>query len=152
MVIGRIISGGQTGADRAALDWAIQHHIPHGGWCPAGRLAEDGCIPSAYQLLEMPDGGGYRSRTKANVRDADATLILSIDPVLTGGSRETALFAKRLDKPFVHLHPGMPWQAALRDWLAGTPVRTLNVAGPRASGAPDIVAFTMEVLDEIASA
>lgn len=147
--IERIVSGGQTGVDRAALDWAIEQHIPHGGWCPAGRLAEDGTIPPRYQLEEVPDGGGYRRRTQANVRDSDATLIVSLDPVLTGGSRETMLFARRLAKPWLHVHPGMAWQAALREWLSAVPIHTLNVAGPRASHAPAIDAFTRVVLDEL---
>jgi hypothetical protein len=69
VVIKRVISGGQTGVDRAALDWALTH----GGWCPAGRMAEDGTIPLQYQLTEMSNGGGYRQRTRASVRDSDAT-------------------------------------------------------------------------------
>jgi hypothetical protein len=105
--IERIVSGGQTGADRAALDWAITHGVPHGGWCPAGRIAEGGVIPARYQLTEVPDGGGYRQRTEANVCDSHATLIVSIAPELTGGSHETMLFARRLAKPWLHLHPGM---------------------------------------------
>lgn len=149
IAIERIVSGGQTGADRAALDWAMEHGIPHGGWCPAGRLAEDGTIPARYKLDEMPDGGGYRRRTKANVRDSDATLIVSIEPALTGGSKETALFARRLAKPWLHVHPQMEWEAALRDWLSSVPIRTLNVAGPRESGAPEVASFTWRVLDEL---
>lgn len=78
-----IVSGGQTGVDRAALDWAIKHEIPHGGWCHEGRMAEDGVIGVVYQLLELP-GGGYRQRTKANVKDSDATLIVSMAPTLSG--------------------------------------------------------------------
>lgn len=149
MKIARIVSGGQTGADRAALDWAIEHEVPHGGWCPAGRRAEDGTIPARYQLEELPEGGGYRRRTKANVRDSDATLIVSIEPVLTGGSKETRLFAQRLAKPWLHLHPGMDWRAALRDWLSATAIHTLNVAGPRGSREPEVAAFTRTVLDEL---
>lgn len=112
MKIPRIVSGGQTGADRAALDWAIEHQVPHGGWCPAGRRAEDGTIPARYRLEELPEGGGYRRRTKANVRDADATLIVSIEPVLTGGSKETRLFAQRMAKPWLHVPPA--WTAEPR--------------------------------------
>jgi predicted Rossmann-fold nucleotide-binding protein len=150
VLIERIVSGGQTGADRAALDWAITHGMAHGGWCPAGRMAEDGIVPARYQLTEVPDGGGYRERTEANVRDSDATLILSITPGLTGGSRETMFFAKRLAKPWLHLHPGMDWWQALRAWIDSNAISTLNVAGPRASEAPDIGSFTVEVLDALA--
>jgi hypothetical protein len=145
----RIVSGGQTGTDRAALDWAMAHGVPHGGWCPAGRMAEDGTIPPRYQLAEVPDGG-YRQRTKANVRDSDATLIVSIAPELTGGSRETMLFAQQLAKPWLHLHPGMDWRSALQTWIDATAISTLNVTGPRASSAPDIGSFTVKVLDALA--
>ena len=76
MMITKIISGGQTGADRAALDFAIKMKIPHGGWIPKGRLAEDGPLPEKYQLLEMSTTS-YPKRTEQNVIDSDATLILS---------------------------------------------------------------------------
>lgn len=145
----RIVSGGQTGADRAALDWAIEHGIPYGGWCPAGRLAEDGIIPERYGLAEVPRGGGYRRRTLANVRDSDATLIVSINPVLSGGSRETMVFARHLAKPWLHVHPAMAWRSAIATWLRSVPIPTLNVAGPRASHEPEVGAFAREVLDEL---
>lgn len=98
----RIISGGQTGADRAALDWAIEHGIAHGGWCPKGRLAEDGTIPSRYGLRQTPSCD-YEQRTAWNVRDADGTVIFSIGPDLSGGSLFTAAVAAELGKPFLHL-------------------------------------------------
>lgn len=142
----RIVSGGQTGADRAALDWAIARNIPHGGWCPAGRLAEDGTIPGLYALTELP-GSGYRQRTRANVQDADATMILSLAAELTGGSAATAEFARRFGKPWLHLHPRMEWRERLANWLQGNSIETLNVAGPRASTEPAIAAFVIEVLD-----
>jgi hypothetical protein len=144
-----IVSGGQTGADRAALDWAIAHGIPHGGWCPAGRMAEDGAIPDRYLLTEVPDGGGYRQRTRANVRDSDATLVVSLATELAGGSQATVEFARQLGKPWLHVHPGSDWKGRLRNWLHGIRIEVLNVAGPRASGAPGIEDFTQEVLGEI---
>lgn len=143
----KIVSGGQTGADRAGLDWAIGHSITHGGWCPVGRLAEDGPIPARYLLEEMPDGGGYRRRTKANVRDSEATLIVSLASELTGGSKETALFAKRLGKPCLHVHPGMDWKAELARWPPSSGAKVLNVAGPRRSREPDVGIFVAVVLD-----
>jgi hypothetical protein len=142
----KIISGGQTGADRAALDWAIAHGVEHGGWCPEGRLAEDGVIPMRYQVVELA-GGGYRARTKANVRESDATLIISIDSSLSGGSRLTAEFAKAFEKPCLHVYPAMDWRDALEGWLEVNPVRVLNVAGPRLSSEPDVVDYACEVLD-----
>ena len=144
--VSRIVSGGQTGADRAALDWAINHGIEHGGWCPEGRLAEDGAIPLRYKLTEL-SGAGYRARTKANVRDSDATLIVSMNSILSGGSKQTMVFAKTMGKPWIHVHPQIEWRAALQNWSAGHPIAILNVAGPRASTAPKILEFTFEVLD-----
>ena len=148
MAVTKIVSGGQTGADRAALDWAISHGIEHGGWCPEGRLAEDGSIPERYNVTELP-GAGYRARTKANVRDSDATLIMSIDPTLTGGSRQTAAFAKTLRKPWIHVHPQIDWRMVLRHFLDEHRITILNVAGPRAGTVPGISAFTTEVLDSL---
>jgi len=83
--IPKINSGSQTGADRAALDFAIEHGIPHGGWCPGGRKAEDGPIDSRHRLKETPSGD-YVERTEWNVRDSDGTVVLSIAAVLKGGS------------------------------------------------------------------
>ena len=148
MAVAKIVSGGQTGADRASLDWAIDHGIEHGGWCPEGRLAEDGVIPNRYNLTELI-GGGYRARTRANVRVSDATLIVSIDPALTGGSRQTAAFAKTLGKPCIHVQLQIDWRMLLRHWLDEHCIRILNVAGPRASTVPGISAFTTEVLDSL---
>ncbi len=144
----KIVSGGQTGADRAALDWAIKHQIPHGGWCPEGRMAEDGVIDAIYQLRELP-GGGYRQRTKANVEDSDATLIVSVAPNLSGGSLATAKFGDQLRKPWLHVHPGVDWKARIAGWLQRYAIHILNVAGPRASKEPDVAAFTQVVLDEV---
>src|SRR5256885_2018978 len=76
----RIVSGGQTGADRAALDAAMEACVECGGWCPAGRMAEDGVIPDRYPVIELPEGGGYEQRTLRNVLDSDATVILSFGP------------------------------------------------------------------------
>ncbi len=102
MGISRIISGGQTGADRAALDWAISNNILHGGWCPKGRLAEDGRINPKYELDETPKTE-YIQRTEWNVRDSDATVIFSIKPILTGGSLATKDLANIHGKPLLHL-------------------------------------------------
>ena len=88
----RIISGGQTGADRAALDWAIARGIPYAGWCPRGRRAEDGRIPARYDLIQTPSHD-YEQRTRWNVRDSDGTLIISRAAKLTGGSAYTARYA-----------------------------------------------------------
>ena len=102
LIVEKIISGGQTGADRAALDFAIEHGLPHGGWCPKGRRAEDATIPSQYQLKETPSKN-YSHRTEWNVRDSDGTVIFTIKATLTGGSRKTAEFAENHCKPCLHL-------------------------------------------------
>lgn len=143
-MISKIISGGQTGTDRAALDWAIEHGVQHGGWCPAGRLAEDGVIPERYQLTEVD--GGYRQRTRRNVRESDATLIVSITEELTGGTFETCKYAENIGKPWLHVWPGAPWRETLAAWLAGNRIAVLNVAGPRASKEPEVASFVNEVL------
>lgn len=143
----KIISGGQTGADRAALDWAISRGIPHGGWCPKGRLAEDGTIPARYELQEMPTKD-YLRRTEQNIIDSDGTVIFTIKPELTGGSKRTEDFAVKHRKPFVHLHAAVPEPGAkLADFVERHDIKTLNVAGPRASGEPTVGEFVLRVLN-----
>jgi hypothetical protein len=147
----RIISGGQTGADRAALDWAIEHGIPHGGWCPAGRKAEDGTIDPRYTLQETPSSG-YVQRTEWNVRDSDGTVVFSIAPVLTGGSKKTIELAHKHHKPVIHIArdggPASPAQALL-GFIRDHKIKVLNVAGPRSSKEPEVGAFVKEVLEEL---
>jgi hypothetical protein len=147
----RIVSGGQTGADRAALDWAIQHGIPHGGWCPLGRQAEDGMIDARYQIQELP-AGGYRQRTRKNVEDSDGTLILNLGE-LDGGSLETQQFAKQLKKPCLTLQLDAGWDEEWHfrviSWLRGYEIRCLNIAGPRESKRPGIYAAVTALLDEL---
>ncbi len=132
LLVQRIVSGGQTGVDRAALDVALATGLDCGGWCPRGRRAEDGRIPERYPLAET-DSASYRSRTKQNVRDSDGTLILAVGP-LTGGSRLTQRIALELAKPVLAVDlSDPPTAAAVRKWLAEHTIRVLNVAGPRAS-------------------
>ena len=143
-----IISGGQTGADRTALEWAIEHGIPQGGWCPRGRLAEDGPINSRYRLLETPSDD-YAQRTEWNVRDSDGTVIFSLAPSLTGGSDLTRYFAERYRKPYLHLHKASARPAVLLvDFLRKHDIHVLNIAGPRAETEPEIGLFVAQVLDE----
>jgi predicted Rossmann fold nucleotide-binding protein DprA/Smf involved in DNA uptake len=113
-----IVSGGQTGADRAALDWAINHGIPYGGWCPKGRRAEDGSIDAKYQLQETPSSN-YLQRTEWNARDYDGTVIFSIAEHLTGGSLKTVEFAVKHRKPSFHLSAGNKANASseLNKWM-----------------------------------
>ncbi len=93
----KIISGGQTGVDRGALDAALELSFPCGGWCPAGRKAEDGAIPDRYPLEELPSAD-YVKRTRQNVTDSDGTIVISFGE-LTGGTLKTVRFCERLKKP-----------------------------------------------------
>jgi hypothetical protein len=141
-----IVSGGQTGADRAALEFAIAHGIAYGGWCPRGRLAEDGPIPPCFQLEETPSAA-YAQRTEWNVRDADATVLFSIAPAVKGGTSLTVAIAQRLGRPWLHLHRDLPLAAQrLREFLLEHAVERLNVAGPRASQEPQVGSFVQAVL------
>jgi hypothetical protein len=145
----KIISGGQAGADRAALDWAIEHGVAHGGWCPRGRKAEDGTILSKYRLTETASAS-YRARTRMNVSGADATLIFNMDE-LDGGSLETLRIAERLAKPTRVVQVDSPSIASeiatMRAWLREMHAATLNVAGPRESKRPGIYAATLDAMD-----
>jgi hypothetical protein len=145
----KIVAGGQTGADRAALDWAIENRVPHGGWCPLGRKAEDGVIDGRYDLKETPTTH-YVQRTEWNVRDSDATVILSIRSVLEGGSQKTLEFARKQKKPCLVLSRvavGGDAAARLHRFLQENQVRVLHVAGPRASEEPGIGDFVKALLD-----
>jgi hypothetical protein len=144
----KVISGAQTGADRAALDWAIFHDIPHGGWCPKDRKAEDAPIAAQYALKETPSAS-YPQRTQWNVRDSDGTVIFTMATKLTGGSKLTADAAKKLGKPWLHLSAGIySAAAALLDFIAANNIEVLNVAGTRGSKEPEVAKFVKRVLDE----
>ena len=150
----RIVSGGQTGADRAALDVAIARGIPHGGWCPSSRLAEDGPLDERYALKETPSKA-YPVRTEWNVRDSDGTVVLTISPKLKGGSRRTYLLAQKHGKPVLHLSreggSGSP-EKALRQFIEEHGIKVLNVAGSRASKEPEVAGFVQEVLERALTA
>ncbi len=135
----KIISGGQTGVDRGALDAAIDMNVPHGGWCPRGRLAEDGQIPPRYQLRET-ESPEYHVRTEQNVLDSDATLILC-HGTPTGGTALTLRLAGQHGKPHLVVdldNPIPPEEAA--GWLQSNKIEILNVAGPRESQSPGAAA------------
>ena len=146
--IKKIISGGQTGVDRAALDFAISHGIPHGGSVPAGRPAEDGVIAESYDMTEIE--GGYRQRTKQNVIDSDGTLILTSGE-LEGGSLATRDFAVRLVKPHLVVRLDRKCRNRIAGetlrWISNQGIRILNVAGPRESKRPGIYGQAMDYLE-----
>lgn len=132
MQLEKIVSGGQTGVDRAALDTALAHDIPVEGWCPQGRRAEDGSISDRYPLEETPSEE-YAQRTAWNVRDSDGTLVIT-DGRLEGGTAYTVEEATRQDKPFLHVRLSDPVPIPMiQAWAEENDIRVLNVAGPRAS-------------------
>lgn len=137
MKVKRIISGGQTGADRGGLDAAIDLGIPHGGWCPKGRRAEDGAIPRKYRLRET-ESPAYAARTEQNVLAGHGTVVFTFGPP-QGGSALTIKLARRHRKPVVHidLAKESPGDAVkrLRAWIEDNGVSILNVAGSRESNA-----------------
>lgn len=143
----KIVSGGQTGVDRAALDAANQLGYETGGWCPKGRVAEDGPIPPGYLLRETPDRG-YPQRTEWNVRDSDATLIVTEGPP-SGGTAFTIRMAEKHSRAWKLVSPDADETelAAIAVWLRGRAIHVLNVAGPRESNNPGISrrAFAMMI-------
>jgi hypothetical protein len=149
-LLSKIVSGGQTGADRAALDWAIGSGVPHGGWCPKGRKAEDGAIDTRYNLTETPSED-YSQRTEWNVRDSDGTAVFSVRRELRGGSLLTVEFAARYDKPVIHLRQEderTNHAQELRSFVEEFGISVLNVAGPRESDEPGVYRFVSRVLDQ----
>lgn len=146
--IEQIISGGQTGADRAALDWAMKNGIPHGGWCPKGRKSEDGKIPDIYQLQEM-ESSDYLERTRKNVISSNGTVIFTLSPSLSGGSKRTVEIACDYMKPFLHISFYTPNpDLSLIEFLRKHEITVLNIAGSRASKESGIESLVKSVLDQ----
>ena len=148
--IEQIVSGGQTGVDRAALDAAIEMGIAHGGYCPRGRRAEDGPIDLRYALVEI-DSPQYHVRTERNVAESDGTLVLCRG-VPSGGTKLTVSLARRYDRPHRVVDLGAAEDAAeVIEWLARQEIRKLNVAGPRESQSPGIYAVARHWLETLLS-
>lgn len=147
----RIISGGQSGVDRAALDVAITLGIPHGGLVPKGRLAEDGKLPRKYKVKEMPSTD-YSERTRANVDWAEATLII-FRGKLTGGTLLTWEYAKNRRRPALVIDLATESRERslerIAKWLAEYQPEVLNIAGPRESTHPGIYAESLALLTAI---
>lgn len=147
MQLERIVSGGQTGVDRGALDAAITLGIPHGGWCPLGRLAEDGTIPTKYKLHETTSPE-YPVRTEQNVIDSDGTLILYRHR-LFGGTYLTRRLCRKHRRPVISVDLNADDDQdvqRVRQWLQGYEIRVLNLAGPRESSSPGIARETKQFL------
>lgn len=151
-MIEKIISGGQTGADRAALDVAIRHGVSHGGWCPRGRLAEDGPLDPRYQLQETPRSDPAE-RTEHNVVAAEGTVVFTLAPRATGGSLLTLQLAAAHRKPSLHIARSNDPDpvTALRDFIQVRQVGVLNVAGSPESEEPGIYDWVSRVLTALQS-
>ena len=149
----RLVSGGQTGVDRAALDAALARGVAVGGWCPAGRWAENGPVPARYPLVETASADPAE-RTRLNVRDSDATLVV-VRGGVEGGTALTVETARALGRPVLVVPPRPARVGGVVAWLAEGGVAVLNVAGPRESEAPGVYAaarsFIGAVLDGVAA-
>jgi len=151
LALKKIISGGQTGVDRGALDAALAAGFPCGGWCPEGRVAEDGPIAPRYPVIELP-GAGYRQRTRQNVVDSDGTLVVYFGE-LAGGTRETVRFCEHFRKPVLVVDGAIasPTQIAAKaaDFVTTRGIAVLNVAGPRENNYPGARAYAEGVVRDL---
>jgi hypothetical protein len=146
----KIISGGQTGVDRAALDVALEHGIESGGWCPTGRLDEFGRIPDRYPLKEL-DSGGFTERTLHNVKDSEGTVII-YPGKLDGGTEQTVRFCAQEQRPHKLIDASTmsveEAAQAISDFVRKNKIEILNVAGPRQSEWADGYDYAFRALDE----
>jgi hypothetical protein len=146
-----VISGGQTGVDRGALDAALSLGVPCGGWCPAGRAAEDGVIPARYPVMALRDAG-YDERTAKNVEDSDGTLIIAFGRA-SGGTARTIDVCRRLDRPHLIMDAtSVTFEEAVCRavrFVREEDIRRLNVAGPRASGEPRGYEYACSLVREL---
>lgn len=143
-----LISGGQTGVDRAGLDFARQIGMPSAGWCPKGRRAEDGCIPAGYPLRET-SAELYQQRTRLNVRDSDATLIITDCNRISRGTALTVRYAVKLGRPCLVVDIGQYELNAIYDWLKKNRPLILNIAGPRLSESPESTFHARKILQAL---
>ncbi len=144
----KIVSGGQTGVDRAALDVALSLGLACGGWCPLGRRAEDGPIPERHPVTET-GSLKYEKRTRLNVRDSDGTLVICGGKP-TGGTALTVCAVKGLRRPVLVIDPdNSDSLTAFGDWVEAEAITVLNVAGPRESTEPGIYARAQAFLVKV---
>ena len=152
----KIISGGQTGADRAALDFAIEKGLEHGGYVPRGRKAEDGRIDDRYNLVELSTSS-YPARTRRNIDESDGTVIFSLERLLSGGTKLTWGHANKVGKPVLHIYDTRKERISnpdslrlevqvLTDFLRSNKIEVLNVAGPRESKELGVYERTLTML------
>ena len=152
----KIITGGQTGADRAGLDFAIETDLEHGGYVPRGRKAEDERIDDRYNLVELSTSS-YPARTRRNIEESDGTVIFSLNRRLSGGTKLTLDLANKLGKPVLHIYDTRKERISnpdslrleiqtLTDFLSSNKIEILNVAGPRESKEPGVYDWTLTML------
>jgi Circularly permutated YpsA SLOG family len=151
VTLARIVSGGQTGVDRGGLDAALAAGFPCGGWCPVGRMAEDGAIPPHYPLAELP-GAGYQQRTKRNVMDSDGTLVIYFGK-LSGGTERTVGYCEELRKPVLVVDGDTlaPEEIAAKasEFVMTNEIAILNVAGPRESSHDGASEYSRQVVTRL---
>lgn len=151
MMIQKIISGGQTGVDRAALDVSIKLNIPHGGWCPKGRKAEDGVISAQYNLIET-ESDDYSERTKANINDSSGTLIVvpSLPLNVNDGTILTIDYVNQVKKPYyiLDMMKSHQQEPSVLMWIKKNNITILNIAGPRESQSPGVYFQAYQFLEE----
>ena len=148
MRIHKIISGGQSGVDRSALDFSLQNNIKCGGWCPKGRLAEDGQIPQKYLLSETEETKVI-FRTIKNIEASDGSMII-YRRMMDKGSLQTVHYAKTNAVPYIMIDLEKPFSIGLiKDWLDANHIKTLNIAGPRESNSPGIYKEAFDFLEQI---
>lgn len=149
-MIQKIISGAQTGADRAGIDAAMESGFDYGGWVPKGRKAEDGVVPAKYTALQEMSKGGYPERTEQNVLDSDGTVIFGYGK-LTTGSALTRKFARQHNKPYLHIDLGIVKNPVLRikNWIVDWEIKVLNIAGRKASKAPEIYDVVKNIIKQV---
>jgi Circularly permutated YpsA SLOG family len=152
----KIISDGQSGADRAGLDFAISTGLEHGGFVPRGRKAEDGRIADRCNLVELMTSS-YPARTRRNIEESDGTVIFSLEHLLSGGTKLTRDYSNKLGKPLLHVYDAPKERIfnpdshrleiqALANFLSSNKIEILNVAGPRESKEPGIYEWTFSML------
>lgn len=153
VLLGTLISGGQAGAERAVLDWAIENQVEHGGWCPQGRRAEDGSIPAKYELRETKTRN-YAEALEKNIHESSATLIVTVSRKLNGALKNAVETARRAHKPLLHLSKNVPLAEnalRLRDFIEEEQVEMLHITGSRASDEEGIEEFVSALLTEFAA-
>ncbi|MCP3873235.1 MAG: hypothetical protein GY699_08800 [Desulfobacteraceae bacterium] len=150
MVIKKIISGGQTGADIAGIDAAISCNIPYGGWLPKGRKAENGIVPEKYTDFQVMTRGGYPKRTEQNIIDSDGTIIFTYGK-LAGGSSLTKKFAVKNNRPWLHIDLDAEENPVtkIKNWIVDWDIKIVNIAGKSASKAPTIYNQVKAIIEQV---